>query len=275
MWKRHWKLARDPFPGVGSSYVSVAPHDEAVARLVYTIESGQRRALVRAATGLGKSTVLARALAETRSPGRRAVFLACPTDGAALLAGLAGALGRRVPAGASRASSWKALDEAVRLCRWQRQRVVFAIDDCQFLTDRPDRLDLERLAHLDPGPGTRPTVLQAFRVDEDEDEVNAPAASIDPWGLMIKLPALTRGDAAVYLAAKLAAAGRDEPTFTPRAIDRLHSASAGNPRGLDRLAALALMAGGLRRLEIITPDVIEGVARECLASPTAPIALTP
>jgi type II secretory pathway predicted ATPase ExeA len=263
VWKRHWKLLRDPFLGAGAPYVSVAPHDEAVARLVDTIETGQRRAVVRAGAGLGKSLVLARALAETRGPWRRAVLLSSPIDGPGLLAGLAEALGRRVAAGASRGLSWKALDEAVRLCRWQRQRVVLAIDDCQRLTEPADRLDLERLAHLDPHPETRLTILQAFRTDEDE----GPATRADPWELSIRLPALTRTDAEVYLVSKLAAAGRDEPTFTPRAVQRLHLVSAGNPRGLDRLASLALMAGALRGLEIVTPEVIEGIARECTSNP--------
>src|SRR5947207_10625334 len=86
VWKRHWKLGRDPFVGAGTPYVSVAPHAEAVARLVDTIETGQRRAVLRAGAGLGKSSVLARALAETRSPWRRAVFLSSPSDGAGLLA---------------------------------------------------------------------------------------------------------------------------------------------------------------------------------------------
>jgi len=55
--------------------------------------------------------------------------------------GLPEGLGRRVPAGASEVLYWKALDEAVRLCRWQRHRVILAIDDCQHLTDsrRPPR----------------------------------------------------------------------------------------------------------------------------------------
>ena len=152
MWKSHWKLLRDPFGGGRGPYVPVPPHEEAVARLVDTIETGQRRAVFRAGAGLGKSMVLARALAETRSPVRRAVLVSSSGDGAGLLAGLAEGLGRRVPPGASRGLSWRALGEAVRLCRWQRLRVILAIDDCQHLTDPADRLDLDRLVHLDVAP---------------------------------------------------------------------------------------------------------------------------
>ncbi len=268
MWTRHWKLLRDPFAGAAAPYVPVPPYEEAVARLVDTIETGRRRAVLRAGAGLGKSLILARALAETKSPTRRAAFVSSPTDGATLLAGLAHALGRHIPAGASRGRAWKALDEAVRLCRWQRLPVILAIDDCQHLTEHADRLDLDRLVHLDPHPQARLTVLLAFRTDDDEPASWSAAA---PWELVIRLPALTRSDAEAYLTTKLELAGRPGPTFTPRAINRLHAASAGNPRTLDRLASLALMAGALRRLEIVTPDVIDGVARECTLNSPLPL----
>src|SRR5262249_17320313 len=142
-------------------------HEEAVARLVATVEAGDRKAVLRADAGLGKSTLLARVLTETRSPTRRAVLCSSPTDGATLVAALAEGLGRRVPPGASRGLGGKALTEAVRLCRWQRLGVVLAIDDCQHLNDRGDQRDLERLAHLDPHPQARLTVLLAYRTGEE------------------------------------------------------------------------------------------------------------
>ena len=61
----------------------------------------------------------------------------------------------------------------------------------------------------------------------------------------------------------LRAAGRAEPTFTPRALNVLHACSGGVPRGVARLGSLALMAGAVRGLEMITPEIIEGVALEC------------
>jgi MSHA biogenesis protein MshM len=268
VWKRHWKLLRDPFLEGAPPYVPVAPHEEAVARLVDAIETGQKRAVVRAGAGLGKSSVLARALSQNRGPWRRSALVSSPTDGASLLAGLAEGLGRRAPASAGRAQGWKTLAEAVKLCRWQRQRVVLAIDDCQSLSDPSDRLDLARLTHLDTHPDARLTIVQTSRTGE-ADEPTTPA---DPWELLIRLPALTRTDAEDYLTAKLASAGRDDPTFTPSAVQRLHLISAGSPRGLDRLASLALMAGAVRGLEIIPPEIIEGVARECRSFPPVPAA---
>jgi type II secretory pathway predicted ATPase ExeA len=257
VWKRHWKLTCDPYLDVRNAYVATPQHDEAVARLVDTIVTGQRSAVLRAGAGLGKSMVLAQALLETRSPQRRAAVLTSPVDGTGLMRGLAEAFGARVPAAPGRSLAWKLLADAVRLCRWQRLQVVFAIDDCQDLLEHTDRLDLERLDHVDPHPDAKVTILRVFRTDGDAD-LPPPAGE-----LAIRLAALTRTETEQYLTAKLAVAGRHEPTFTPRAVDRLHALSLGIPRGLDRLGSLALMAGAVRGLEIIPPDLVDGVALEC------------
>jgi type II secretory pathway predicted ATPase ExeA len=72
-----------------------------------------------------------------------------------------------------------------------------------------------------------------------------------------------RSECERYVTTKLAAAGRDDPAFTPRAFHRLHALTEGIPRRLDRLASLALMAGAIRGLEIIPAEVVEGVSTEC------------
>jgi MSHA biogenesis protein MshM len=258
MWMRHWNLARDPFSEWDAPYVSTPAHAEAEARLVHAIEAAERAATLRADPGLGKTLVLTRALARTRSPWRRIVRVTGPVDGPSLLAGLAEGLDVRLPAGVGRALAWKRLADAVRLGRPQGLHVVLAVDDCQYLSTPADRLDLERLTHLDPHPRARLTIVRVGRGPEAEG-----GSCTSPWGLVIRLQPLTRSEAERFLTTKLASAGRDEPTFTPKSITRLHALSAGIPRGLDRLASLALMAGAVRKLEMIPPEVVEGVAREC------------
>lgn len=264
MWQEHWKLSDDPFLGPGSAYVRTTGHEEALARLVDTIETGQRVAVLRAGAGMGKSVVLARAVLATKGPGRRFVRVSCPTDGLSLVVALAGGLGVVVPPGAVRPVAWKGLADALKLCRWQKLQAVLVIDDCQELVDPADARDLERLANLDPNPSTRLTVVQSFRSPDGEERDREFAAPTPPaWRLWLRLPALTRSESVRFVAEKVAAAGRSAPAFTPTALERLHDLSGGIPRGLDRLGSLALMAGAARGLERVTPDVVEGVAREC------------
>jgi type II secretory pathway predicted ATPase ExeA len=174
---------------------------------------------------------------------------------------LAGKLGRPLEPGASRSDAWRQLVDAVRLCHWQRQSVVLAVDDAhQLAGEREGASELERLGQL--GQSARVTVIVVGR--SDVADALAAGAS-DRWELAIRLKPLTRSEAALYVSSRLAAAGRDAFAFTDRAITRLHALAAGWPRGLNRLGSLALMAGALRGIEVVTPDVVEASALECAA----------
>ena len=256
MWPSHWNLAFDPFLGPASPYVATPEHDEAVARLVDAVETGQRLACLRAGEGLGKSVVLSRALAEVRGPRRRVARVASPVDGTSLYVAMTEQLGSKAPL--SRGAAWKALTDAVRLAHWQRQDVVLAVDDAQSLDDPADRRDLERLTHLGLGSRNRLSVIVVGR-EPGADETNP----ISSWLLAIRLPPLTASGTGDYVARKLAAAGRAEPAFTPRAIGRIYDLSGGVPRGVDRLASLGLAAGAARGLGLLTAEVVDGVAVEC------------
>jgi type II secretory pathway predicted ATPase ExeA len=260
VWQNYWRLNADPFLGPRQPFVPTSSHIEAVARLVDTIESGGRFAVVRGRIGLGKSTVLEQAVKRTRGPGRRAARAVSPIDGTELFGRLAEGLGMRIPPGSTRSAAWRALGDAIRICRLQKVHVVLVVDDANDLSAGPDQNDLERLAHVDPHPLARLTVLHAICEPEESEAPAVPAAD---WSLAIRLLPMTRSETDRYVATKLAAAGRTRETFVPRAIGRLHAHSGGSPRGVDRLATLALMAGTVHGLEVVTPDVVDGVAFEC------------
>ena len=83
------------------------------------------------------------------------------------------------------------------------------------------------------------------------------------WTLAIRLRPLSCSETELYLGAKLAAAGCRDPIFTDRAVTRLHVHSSGNPRGLDRLASLTLLAGASRGLEAVSSELVDSVLKEC------------
>jgi MSHA biogenesis protein MshM len=257
VWRQYWQLANDPFPRSGASYVASSGHEEALARLQNTIDSGERRVVLRGAAGSGKTTLLNRLVNEGRRPSRRFARVAHPTNGPGLYAALAQGLGVRPNGG--RESAWKSLTDAMRLCRWQKVTPVLIVDDAQSLDNLEDRRDLECLEHLDTHPDARFSVVLSW-TEPEGDLCGAPTRA---WDLSIRLPALLRSESVRYVEQKLAAAGRAEPAFTPFALVRLHDLSGGVPRGLDRLAMLALMAGAMRKREVVTPDLVDAVAGEC------------
>jgi hypothetical protein len=135
------------------------------------------------------------------------------------------------------------------------------LEDVQDLTDPTDLADLECLLHGDLPSSVRLTAITASRPVEVTER-----PSLD-WSLAVRLCRLTRAETEFYVRAKLTAAGRNEATFTPRAITRLHAASSGVPRGLDRLSSLALMAGAVRGLEVVPAEGVDEVIRECMDPP--------
>ena len=258
MWMPHWGLSRDPFAEIESPYVSLPSHDEAVARLVFAIESGQRRAVFAAPAGLGKTAVLRRAVAEVRDPRRRLASVSCPHDGTLLFTLLAERLGQRVGREPSRLGAWRALERATRLASLQGYQVVLIIDDCDDQVDAAVRRDVDSLAQLGSTATNGLTIIQLERTEIESDRVgchrSAPA---------IGLVRLTRAQAETYLAKKLEWAGSTERILTPRAITRLHALSFGVPRHLEQLASMCLVGGAVRGLEVLNPELVDAVALAC------------
>ncbi len=254
MWYRHWGLSSHPFDDANSPYVPLPSHDEALFRLVYAIEQGHRYVIFRAESGLGKTTVLRRAIAEIRSPRRRVVVVGPGGGGTRLSSAIAERLGQ--PAGCN--TTWHALDRALRIAALQGIQVILALDDRADHTSSLSIDELSTLAHGGFGQEAKLTIIQISR------PLSEPSWQGEQgWTLAIGLQRLTRSQVDDYLAAKLAGAGCSERVFTPRAVTRLHGLSGGIPRGLEQLSAMCLLAGSVRGLEVIPPDVVDGVSAEC------------
>jgi type II secretory pathway predicted ATPase ExeA len=261
LWFTHWGLSREPFPDAGGPYVPISSHEEAVARLAQTIDSGGRLAVLSAPAGMGKSRVLSQALALGRSPSRRFALVKNPSDGEDLATRFAEKLGGRLN-GPGQALAWRALDRGLRLCALQGLAVVLGVDGCGELHSREGRRNLRRLVHGGNPDQGRLTVILTLEEEAWEEDFG-----LRSWTLAIRLKPLSASEVELYLATKLAAAGCREPIFTPRAISRLQLLSGGSPRGLDRLGTLCLMAGASRGIEAVSSELVESVIGECHVPP--------
>jgi MSHA biogenesis protein MshM len=252
-WKLYWGFDRAPFAEHDSAYVSLHWHDDAIARLIHSIENADRRVFLTADAGLGKSAVLRRVLAMARNPRRRCVLVSSPSEGALLPGVLAERLAERVGRDPSPLACWRAIERAIRMASIQGIQVVIGIDDCE-TARAPVRRDIESLASLGTGSSAQLTVIQAGRPRQASR-----VEHVRTWAPAIGLESLTRAEAEHYLATKLAGAGRNAPVFTPRAVTRLHCLSAGVPRGIEQLATRCLMAGAAGGLELIPPELADTV----------------
>jgi type II secretory pathway predicted ATPase ExeA len=255
-WQSHWGFSTTPFLEHDPPYVSLPSQDEAARRLAECVQAGQRCAELIAEAGLGKTIVLRRVLAEGRGPRRRCILVSCPRQGDLLPALLAEHLGERVGREPGRLACWRAIERALRLTSIVGCHVVVGVDDCQNAS-RAVRRDIEALASLGTAFNTRLTIIQAGR-----PSVTPNANRAHPWSLAIGLDSLTRSETQHYLTTKLAAGGCDQPVFTPRAVTRLHSSTAGVPRSIDQLAVRCLRAGASQRIAVIPHELVDAVVDE-------------
>jgi type II secretory pathway predicted ATPase ExeA len=75
----------------------------------------------------------------------------------------------------------------------------------------------------------------------------------------IRVPALTVADSEAYLAYRLTRVGARADVFQPDAIDRLHDATQGGMRELDRVATDALKLGAERRRPRVDAQTVDDV----------------
>jgi type II secretory pathway predicted ATPase ExeA len=255
VWMPHWGLTRDPFAEIGSPYVSLPSHNEAVARVVFAVETLQRRAIFGAPAGLGKTAVMRRVFSEVLSPRRRLAAVSCPQDGTRLFILLAERLGQRVGREPSRLAAWRALERAIRLASLQAYQVVVIIDDCDDQVDATVRRDLDSLDQFGSMTSSGLTIIQLERTDGAAQPVGCGV-----WSPTIGLERLTRSQTETYLATKLEWAGSTERIFTPRALTRIHALSLGVPRAVEQLASICLTGGAVRGLEVINPELVDAAA---------------
>jgi type II secretory pathway predicted ATPase ExeA len=251
----YWGLHRDPFREQDCFWVSLPGHQEAVARLLYTIDAGQRLVVMDGPSGTGKSRVLRQVVEQARKPSRRFARFSGPIGGEGLVARLASGLGATTSSLIDGANAWRSLERSVQLMGLQGLQVVLAID-AQSSGGPEDRALIHRLGHLGESTGTLVSVLLVM-----EEGVLETAAW--DWTLAVRLKRLLRSEVERYLNAKLEDAGCGDGIFTPRALTRLHLLSDGGLRGVDRLASLCLIAGATRGVEAVSSDLVDAVACEC------------
>jgi type II secretory pathway predicted ATPase ExeA len=220
-----------------------AAHKEAVARLRWLI-SARGLGVITGEVGAGK-TVALRAAASGLDPSRHTlIYLPNPQIG---LRGLHGAVATALGQAPRfhHATLIPQVEAALAAEADEKNRhVLVAIDEAHLLSH--DQLEAIRMltnAGIDyRSPATivligQPTLRRRLRVGD--------MAALDQ---RIQLryhypaPALTAAEAAGYLRAHLALAGRTDTLFSDDAIARIHKASRGLPRAVNNLAVQALIA---------------------------------
>jgi type II secretory pathway predicted ATPase ExeA len=237
----------------GAAFFPSSPAHAAELKLNYAVEQGLEAAVLYGSPGLGKTTLVRRALARAAATGHAVADVYFPrVDADELLdfveTELAREADRQAPDSGSRlsriATHARALAEADR-------GIVIAIDDAHLLPHKDVFDTLHLLLNLREREAVRLTILLA-----GQPSLAASIAKFPSFAQRIAVRAmlapLSRDETAAYVSHRLAAAGWQADTFDAQAVEAVHDRSLGVPRTVDRLCEMALLIATVDRRDRVT-----------------------
>jgi len=267
MYQDHWQLTAKPFPyrmPVSDCYPA-SSQQSALLRLQYCVENSAGCALILGESGLGKTTVLRQleAHGEQLRPFCRLGFPGLsPIEQLRMI----GTELAEAPYPADGSTDALLLDITGNLRRYTAQGMhpVICFDDAQLLSADVMRdvvLALLTIRDIDEAidcsvvlSGQPVLMSQLTRHPQLRERIAVTA----------RLGGLTASESADYVFSRMDACAAPEGIFTANAIRRLHEASQGNLRRLNRLCDMALLVGCADQLKEIDEPQIDAVSSELL-----------
>ena len=261
MYAKYWGLTDTPFRTEPDPrwFVETPGHDEALARLLFVIENRRRCGMLTGPSGTGKSITLEVLAKEVR---RRPVAVAAVNllgkTVYELLWDVVGELGLGPAETNSVAHLWRAVEDFLRGCHATRQATVLIFDHAE--QTAPECLTaLGRLAQLGSFGNAAVTLIVGV---ETESSSQIARWLRDISDVPVELTNLSREDAIDYVPALTRKAGNASQLFDHAALNRLSELSRGNPRELNRLCELSLLAAMVSGETQVDEATVESVARE-------------
>ncbi len=235
-------------------------HAEALARLSHAVEE-REVAVLTGEVGAGKTT-LSRALVDAFADRCRFALVVNPALPPAQLLG-AIAEGFGVRGTRRKADVYSAL--ATRLGELDEQDLfpVVIVDEAQLLSGRGAYDELRLLTNLTADDRALVGLLLLGQPELRERlRGRGGEAFAQRVGVAYHLGALGPDETGAYLAHRLRVAGREEPLFTPDAVEAVHRRTGGLPRRVNQLAASALLEAFGRDAREVDAAIVEAAAAD-------------
>ncbi len=260
---QHWKLSRSPFfvgPN-GRGIFTGGTIEEALARSDFLVSQEKRLGLVIGPPGVGKSTLLNHFCKIRNSKN--------PRENLALV-DLRCAEGETVPHRILRGFSLHSDYQTSTQNGWLRiydhlfaesaigHRTILLLDNGHDLNDDV----YQAISQLWSSP-IRWSMLMSL---DDDSIVNLPRWILDQCDLKIDLPSWDLGQTADYFEFALRQVGGQVDIFNGQAITRIQELSDGIPRKIAQISELTLVAGAVRRSEMVTSELVDQVCDEFTVS---------
>jgi general secretion pathway protein A len=267
MYESYWQLRQKPFENNADPqfYFPGEPHQAALLKLRYAIESRRGGALLAGASGTGKTlvtTMLRTMLGETYSPFVRLVYPQMTT--AELLAYLADELDGSPPTGSKVNESVRRIEHFLVQNVEKGNHAVVVIDEAH-LVESSHTLETLRLL-LNFGPNGQPALTLLLAGQPGILPVIDRTPQLEErLGVKCLLRPFTVQETGDYVAHRLRAAGATRAIIEPSAIATLHALTHGIARQINRLCDLALLIGFAEEQRTLSAAHFEAVCNELVA----------
>ena len=261
----YYKLREEPFgvtPDSRYLYLSVA-HGEALASLLYGLETGRGFVALIAEPGLGKTTLLFHALNQLREKARTVFLFQTVCNSMDLLRALLTGLGVKETRGSLIEMQLKLKEILVEQFRLGK-RVVVVIDEAQNLDDSV----LELVRMLSNFETSRAKLIQIILSGQPQlaEKIGSPelVQLRQRVAMFACLAPLSREDTELYINHRMRTAGYafEAPLFTTGALDLIAQHSEGIPRNINNLCFNALSLGCALKRTPIDCDIVREVVAD-------------
>ncbi|MEO8753287.1 MAG: XrtA/PEP-CTERM system-associated ATPase [Casimicrobiaceae bacterium] len=246
-----------------SFYFGSRGHARAYAYLEYGLYQSEGFIVITGEIGAGKTTIV-RSLLERLDSAKvvAAQLVSTQLDAEDMLRSVAVAFGLPVKA-VDKAMLLASLEAFLCQCATEKKRALLVVDEAQNLTERAVE-ELRMLSNFQLGDQA---LLQSFLIGQPElrDMMRSPRMQQLRQRVIASyhLGPLDKAEARAYIEHRLKHVGwKDDPHFEPECFDLIHALTGGIPRRINTLCNRMLLAAYLAERHTLTPNDVQGIARE-------------
>ena len=267
MYEQYWRLTKKPFentPDPEFLYRS-SEHEEALARLLYTIKERKGAAVLTGVFGCGK-TVLGQALLRELSEDKyKIAFINYPLlSHLEFLLAVAKSLGSQdLPTKKTEVLTNLVLDSLnnILLNNYREGKdPVIIIDEAHIIEDAQIFESLRLFLNFQLSDRFLLTLI-LFGQPELREKIEANKQLEQRIAIKCHLANFNLKDTSNYIIHRLKIAGRDEPIFTEKAVEYTYEHTGGIPRRINRLCDICLLSGFVKNLNQIDESIVSEEAR--------------
>jgi type II secretory pathway predicted ATPase ExeA len=258
MYEKYWGLSQKPFlntPDPRSLYHS-AQHEEALSRLIYTIEEGIGAAILTGVFGCGKTVIGQTLLKKLGATKYKIAYITNPRlSDIDILRMITHRLGARNPP-PGKTDTLNLLHEVLLNNLKNKKETVVIIDEAHAIEDDAIFEEIRLLLNFQLEDRFLLTLLLLGQ-PELKEKVDKNIQLEQRISIKCYLDSLDRDDVFKYITHRLAVAKSTRAIFTESAIDLIFNYSGGIPRRINRLCDTCLLSGFAKKVDKIGDDIVQ------------------